>query len=331
MKHLPDKRWVLAGALAAGTASFCLVSHRLTGKMMQLAMGRTAPRMRIAHTGGSAEQAELAARMQRAARQLENSGCETVTVTGRDGVPLAGHWHHTDHAKRIILAMHGWRSSWAQDFGIISAFWHANDCDVLYAEQRGQDHSGGDYMSFGLLERYDCLTWLDWINARTGGTLPIYLAGVSMGATTVLMAAGLDLPDNVCGIAADSAFTAPHAIWKHVSEHGLHIPYALHRASADRLCRKWIHMDANAASTTEALQHCKVPVFLIHGADDHFVPVEMTYENYKACRAPKRLLIVPGADHCMSYLCEPETYQRMILDFWADCERRYRASHPGAE
>jgi len=159
---------------------------------------------------------------------------------------------------------------------------------------------------------------------QMGTSLPVYLAGVSMGATSVLMASELELPDNVCGIAADSAFTSPHAIWKHVSENNLHIPYALHKGGADRMCQQKIHMEAGAASTIEALKHCKVPVFFAHGTDDHFVPVEMTYENYKACASEKRLLIVPGADHCLSYLMEKENYERAAKEFWETCEQLKR-------
>ena len=107
------------------------------------------------------------------------------------------------------------------------------------------------------------------INEKTGKSIPIYLAGVSMGATSVLMASELELPDNVFGIAADSAFTSLHAIWKHVSESNLHIPYALHKTGADRMCKKRIQMDADAASTTEALKHCQIPVLFVHGTDDH--------------------------------------------------------------
>ena len=45
------------------------------------------------------------------------------------------------------------------------------------------------------------------------------------------------------------------------------------------MCKKRIQMDADAASTTEALKHCQIPVLFVHGTDDHFVPVEMTYEK----------------------------------------------------
>ena len=72
----------------------------------------------------------------------------------------------------------------------------------------------------------------------------------------------------------------------------------------------------------EALENCKVPVLFIHGTDDHFVPVEMTYENYKACNAPKKLLVVPGAEHGMSYLVDKEAYEDAVKDFWKECENK---------
>ena len=316
------KKGLIIGA--AGTALSMLGHHLLTRKMMKIAMDRVEPQERNKgkdRLAGSPEMIKITEMVEAAALRLENSGCEQVQISAHDGVSLVGHWYPCENPKRIIVAMHGWRSSWSQDFGPIADFWHDNNCAVLYAEQRGQNNSGGDHMSFGLLERYDCLDWVNWVTERMGTNLPVYLAGVSMGATTVLMASALELPDNVCGIAADSAFTSPHAIWKHVSDNNLHIPYMLHKSEADRMCQQRIQMKASSASTTEALKKCTVPVFLVHGADDHFVPVEMTYENYKVCASKKRLLIVPGADHCMSYIVEKETYERAAREFWKTCEQ----------
>ena len=146
--------------------------------------------------------------------------------------------------------------------------------------------------------------------------LPIYLGGVSMGASTVLMASGLDLPGNVVGIVADSGFTSPHAIWKHVVENNLHLPYGIHKAAAEELCRKKLRMKAGAYSTTAALACTDIPVLFIHGTDDRFVPIEMTYENYKACASEKHLLIVPGAEHAMSYVVDKAAYENAIRNFW---------------
>ena len=149
--------------------------------------------------------------------------------------------------------------------------------------------------------------------------MPVYLGGVSMGATTVMMASGLDLPKNVRGIVADCGFTSPEAIWKHVMTRNLHLPYGwITRTAARRAYRRRLQMEPGDHSCPEALLNCKVPMLFIHGAEDHFVPVEMTYENYKACRAPKQLLIVPGAEHGMSYLVDPKAYEGALKAFWQE-------------
>ena len=318
----------LKKGLIIGTAGCTLgaLSHYLlTKKLMTIAMDRVNPKDRNKgkdRFAGTPEMQQITMLLENAAQQLESKSHDTVETIAHDGISLIGHWYPCESAKRIVIAMHGWRSSWSQDFGLIADFWSNHDCSVLYVEQRGQNNSGGDHMCFGLLERYDCITWANWVNEKTGKQFPIYLAGVSMGATAVLMASELDLPDNVYGIAADSAFTSPHEIWKHVSENNLHIPYALHKPGVDRMCKKRIQINADAASTIDALKQCRVPVLFVHGADDHFVPVEMTYENYKACAALKHLLIVPGADHCMSYLMEKEVYERTAVAFWEACEQQ---------
>ena len=74
-----------------------------------------------------------------------------------------------------------------------------------------------------------------------------------------------------------------------------------------------------------------MPVLFVHGAADKFVPVWMTYKNYLACASEKRLLIVPGADHGMSYLVERERYEKEVLDFFAYCDERAPAPVPVVE
>ena len=129
-----------------------------------------------------------------------------------DGTRLVGHYFRTEGAKRTVIAFHGWRSAWYRDFAMIYDFWFKNDCSVLFVEQRGQKGSSGDYMGFGLLERFDCQSWVNYLTAREDTVTPLYLAGISMGASTVLMASGLNLPDCVHGILADCGFTPTAAI-----------------------------------------------------------------------------------------------------------------------
>lgn len=324
MNQMTKKVCIGAGIAASGIAIAGIVSCGITKQLVRIALDREAPKnmgkAKQKLTGGRVD-AELAAELAVYAEKLEQSDCESVEITSHDGKKLVGHWYPCKNAERIIIAMHGWRSYWAKDFGAIAAFWHENGCSVLYAEQRGQNNSGGEYMGFGLVERFDCLDWIQWVNQMIENELPVYLAGISMGASTVLMAAGMELPENVQGIIADCGFTSPHAIWKHVVENNMHLSYRrLRMAVADAYCKQKIQMGANEYSTVEAMKQCKVPVLFIHGTDDHFVPVEMTYENYKACTAPRYLLIVPGAEHGMSYFVDRAGYEEAVKAFWDACE-----------
>lgn len=311
--------WIALGVgTAVGAAGVC-ASRATTHYLMRMALDREAPRRMVKKKIRGTDYGVDAERMlSHAAEVLEGKVTEQVEIRSADGIRLVGHWYPAKDPKRVIVAMHGWRSRWSRDFGTIADFWHDNGCHILFAEQRGQNNSEGSHMGFGVLERHDCRDWVRWVNERCEGKLPIYLGGISMGATTVLMASGLAMPDNVRGIIADCGFTSPHAIWKHVVENNFHVPFGLYARTANDLCRKKIHAGSREYSATDALAKTHIPVLFIHGADDNFVPVTMTYENYKSCASPKRLLIVPGANHGMSYHVNREGYERAVLELWRD-------------
>ena len=318
---------VLIGAGIAATGLVVAAGAVQTASVyfVKMAMDRDGIRAiekKFSKLSGTPENTAMLARMNHAAKLLEPH-CNKVRMQTKDGLTLVGHWRSPDRPKRIIIAMHGWRSGWSRDFGMIADFWHQNDCAVLFAEQRGQGSSQGKYMGFGLLERHDCRGWIDWVNENIRKDLPIYLAGVSMGASTVLMTAGMDLPANVCGIMADCGYTSADAIWHHVARHNLHISYGIHGPAADALCRKRLRIGTRDYSTLDAMAECEVPVLFIHGTADSFVPVSMTYENYQACAAPKALLVVPGAEHGMSYCRDKAAYEKAMKDFWNTWDKKF--------
>lgn len=208
-----------------------------------------------------------------AAKKLASSETETVLLENREGLTLVGHLRECEKAKRLVIAFHGWRSAWYRDFGLLADFLSREQCSVLYVEQRAQNESEGDYIGFGLTERYDCVDWANWAAERFPG-LPVYLMGVSLGGATVLMAAGDILPAAVHGVIADSAYTSPRAIWQHVMGKNLHLPVRAATVIADLLCQKRLNASSGSYSTVEALKNTDVPILLIHGEDDHFVPLK---------------------------------------------------------
>ena len=314
-------------ALIASGAALCTATAAVVGFKMALegilheALDRNEPpivrktRERMMNSAVAPETLELA---ERQAETLSEGAPELAEIDSFDGTHLVGHIHRAEHPKRIIVAMHGWRSSWTRDFGVISPFFWENDSTVLYAEQRGQGESEGAFMGFGMVERHDCVAWVNYAVEHISSELPIYLVGVSMGASTVLMASGDEkLPSNAHGIIADCGFTSANEIWRHVSTDNLHLAYeGLVEKGATAFCRKWLEMEPDAYSTLDAMAVCKTPVLFIHGKADNFVPCSMSEQNYEACAAPKRILLVDGADHGLSYIVDKDAYEAAVLDFW---------------
>ena len=316
------KKVLIGGSILAGAATVAAgISALITKTLVDEALDREEPKIMIKakeRISGGAIDGEIINTANECMEKLKNIEMQTVEIESFDGTKLKGHLYPADNAKRIIVAMHGWRSNWQRDFAVIYDFWHDSGCTVLFAEQRGQGESEGDHMGFGMIERYDCIEWVKWLCENDQDKLPIYLAGVSMGATTVLMAAGLELPNSVHGIMADCGFTTAKAVWKHVAEDNLHLSFDIRKRLVDALCKKRLNVGLDEYSTVDAMRENTVPVLFIHGTADSFVPVSMTYENYEACKAEKRLLIVEGAEHGLSYIVDKEAYQKAVLEFFND-------------
>ena len=317
-----SKKGILIGA-GIGTAGIVFgttVSRMITKDLIEIALTRNEPKIMNkmkTKISRSEKISDFRKQIEEAGALLLEKNTEEVEIRSRDGLRLVGHWYPCENARRVLIAMHGWRSAWYKDFGMIADFWHNEGCSVLFAEQRGQNGSDGEYMTFGHMERYDCLEWISWVNKRTEKQYPIYLVGLSMGASTVLMAAGLDLPENTKGVIADCGFTSAYEIWRHVVRDNMKLSYRLRDHMVDRICMKKIHTNARDISTVTAMKNAEIPILFIHGTEDTFVPIRMTYENYKACRAPKELLIVPGAIHAQSYYLEKERYEAATRAFWS--------------
>ncbi len=257
-----------------------------------------------------------AQRIREAAKELESLADETVSIKSRDGLTLKGHWYHAENPRRLVIMVHGWHSYWSRDFGISAPFYHDNGCEMLLVEQRCHGGSEGKMISYGIKERYDILDWLAYVRSvRTD--LPIYLCGLSMGASTVLMTAGEDIAGQVSAIIADCGYTKPREIVTDCVGKTLGGAAGPTVAAVDTVCRLQGGFSLGAYSTLAALErNTEVPILFIHGDADDFVPCRMTLENYMACRAPKELYIVHGAAHATSYLKETETYRARILAFF---------------
>lgn len=238
---------------------------------------------------------------------------EDVWMTNREGMRLHARYYEVTPGAPLEILFHGYRANPIRDFSGGITREKNRGWNMLLVDQRAHGQSAGRYLAFGVKERFDCLDWIGWANDRLGGETPIVLAGISMGAATVLMAAGLDLPANVRGILADSGYTSPREIIQSVMRE-IHCPlfiYPLLRLGG----RLYGGFDVDSASAEDALRRCRVPVLFVHGEDDRFVPCAMGRRNFAACASEKRLLTIPGAGHGLSYLIDKAQYEAVLTDF----------------
>ena len=165
-------------------------------------------------------------------------------------------------------------------------------------------------------ERHDLKRWILYTNRHLAAkNKDIFLCGISMGCATTLMAAGLDLPDNVKGIIADCGFTSPWDIIKHVAKERFHLPPFPLMYMVDLICEVVAGFGLKEVSIPEIMKRNKIPVLFIHGDADDYVPMWMTIKNYEACAAKKELYIVSGAGHALAFSKDMEEGKRRIKNF----------------
>ncbi len=249
---------------------------------------------------------------------LESAPTEPVEIRSHDGYVLRAHWYPVENACRTVILAHGWHGRWCRDFCGLAPYLHDHACNLLLIEQRCHDTSGGDLISYGIQERYDVLSWLSWVEEHESRhPLPIYLCGLSMGASTVLMAAGLPIAGRVSGIIADCGYSTPTEIIQITLEKSIGKLASPTLAAVNANCKRREHFTFKDYTPIEAMtQNTEVPCLFVHGDADDFVPWRMSVENFYACRAPKDLLIVHGAGHGLSFLVDPDTYKNRLQAFF---------------
>ncbi len=248
-------------------------------------------------------------------KRTETMDHEDVSVTSFDGLTLRGKYYEYAPGAPIELMFPGYRGNARLDLCGAVERCFAVGHSALIVDQRCCGESDGKVITFGVRESRDCRTWIDFMLHKFGPEVKIILAGMSMGATTVLIAAGGELPDNVIGVLADCGFTSAREIIPKVIR-DLKLPAGLLYPFVRLGARLFGGFSLEAVSPLSVLGNCKIPVILFHGEDDNFVPCDMSRKNYEVCTAPKRLVTIPGAGHGLCYMVDPERYLKELKEFW---------------
>ena len=251
-------------------------------------------------------------------REWEQLPYECVSITSRDGLRLSGRYYHVRDGACLHIQFHGYRGSGGRDFAAGNLVARELGYNTLVVDQRAHGNSQGNTMTFGIKERWDCLCWAEYAFQRFGENCYIFLSGISMGAATVLMASELSLPKNVVGIVADCPYSSPVAIVRKVCR-DVHIPGFLSVPLGTASAWIWGHFDLCRSSAKKAVQRTQIPVLLIHGTEDKYIPSVMSKEIQENCAGECFLELFPGAAHAGSCLTDTRRYSRVLDAFVRHC------------
>ncbi|MDN6362063.1 MAG: alpha/beta hydrolase [Tetragenococcus koreensis] len=236
-------------------------------------------------------------------------------LQSEDGLNLSAIFLPADQQEgKTALLAHGYMDT-AESMAEYAKMYHDMGYNVLVPDARGHGKSEGDYIGFGWHERKDYLQWIDQVLQIQGKDETITLYGLSMGAATVMMVSGEQLPANVVSIVEDCGYASVKEELTYQLKDLFDLPAFPMIPITSLVTKVRAGYFFGEADATQQLAKNELPIFFIHGKEDKFVPFSMLDEVYQATDAPKEKWAVPHATHADSYNQDPELYREKIKAF----------------
>ena len=245
---------------------------------------------------------------------LTESNYTDETLTSFDNLNLHAYKVlNQNDSNKWVITVHGYTSE-----GINMSSYAKNYYDmgynVLIPDLRSHGLSEGDYIGMGWDDRLDIIDWINTI-LEYNPNAEIVLHGVSMGAATVSMVSGEDLPSNVKAIVADCGYTS---VWDEFSYQLDNLfslpPFPIMNVSS-LVAKIKAGYFLGDASAIKQVKNSKTPILFIHGDEDDFVPYYMMDELYDATSSEKEKLTIKNAGHAKASEIDPETYWTTVSNF----------------
>lgn len=245
---------------------------------------------------------------------LNSISKKEINIQSNDKLQLfASEFKLSNESDKWVILVHGYTSEQSSIYDIAR---HYSDkgYNVLTPDLRAHGLSEGKYVGMGWLDRNDLLLWIDYL-LRNYRNSEIILHGVSMGAATVMMASGENLPTNVKLIVEDCGYTSVWDIFSFELKLRFNLSTFPVLNAASFITNVRTGYNYKEASSIDQIKKSVTPILFIHGNADEFVPVNMAYKLYDNANINKELVIVDGAGHAESRLADEELYYGSIFSF----------------
>lgn len=287
---------------------------------------------------------------------FESKNPELVTIQSFDGLKLVAYSFPFEKTEEIeeavgtIVLMHGYHSEPIREYATLLQFYHKIGYNILLPYQRTHGKSEGEYITFGVKERFDLRDWMFKANEIFGDDKSLFVQGISMGCATTVMSLGCEkLPENLCGVIADCGFTSPYEIiWKVLTQDKKIPTASIIINLGNYFTKKFADFDMNEYSTFDAIDFNKtrfwqIPILFFHGTADDFVPIEMTDENFMRCSGvlgqikdgdlgninfepnPQaenyKYIQIKDSPHAIANIIDRKTYQKEVMKFFSKYQK----------
>ena len=254
---------------------------------------------------------------QRNNQHLYDLNPEDIALTDPMGNELRAWFVPKPESKTFVICVHGYKCNGPDECSHLLPFYNETlGFNYLLPDHAAHGRSEGKYIGFGSFESENLLLWVNYLIERFGEDIEIVLHGISMGASTVMLANAGNPPEQVKAIIEDCGFTSAEDILNNTMRKKIGIPCP-HLAKAIILyCRLFRGYDMRKADCVARMDESKNPILFIHGTDDPTVPFAMGEKLYDVCTTvEKDKLFVDGAIHAYCYYDAKEEYDKKVTEF----------------
>ena len=243
---------------------------------------------------------------------MVNIPYEDAYIKSFDNLQLHAYVYPNPYSKRVAIMCHGYRGTPRRDFSGGGAQMIELGVNVILIDERAHGLSEGHSITFGLKEKNDVLSWVDYAKKRFGEDVEIILVGISMGAATILFCA--DKIENA-KIIADCPFAKASDLLKRTMV-GMKLNPKIFFPILNLSSILFGHANMNKDNAYETIKNNKNnKILIIHGDNDTLIPHQMTMDLYEKNKDKIQYELFPRATHGMSFLYDTPRYKKVVEEF----------------
>lgn len=237
---------------------------------------------------------------------------EAVTIETEDGLKLQAWYVPSEReSDKAVALFHGHSASRAQLLPYARFLREEHHC--LLVDFRASGDSEGEFSSLSVFEARDVLAAVRWLEVRGHGSIGVW--GMSMGGAAAIRAAARTRA--IKALVTEGTFDrVEHVIAKRARDRRYPFPRLVGRAVAREVARR-LALPADLPQPVDLIGALSPrPVLVVHGTQDATSAPDNAMRLYKAAGYPKALYMVEGAGHTLCRDCEPQEYERRVLEFF---------------